>query len=193
MAIMLEAPPVALPTSNEREEDHYDCETVNGIDVEMTPMSAESRGIASDLCFKLSMFGMAQKTGKAYTEIKISLSEEPKLNRIPDVIFVPFSLWPANARLPEVDAWKIVPDLCVEIISPNDLFLTYDDKIDEYFAAGVKQVWIVNPRTSRMHVYESPSRRRTLRRDETLSGIDFLPGFELPLSELFLESAPETK
>ncbi len=190
MTALLEAPSVVRQDRFDELEDHPECEVYDGIEVEMPPMSAKSSAIAFKLGLKLAVFGEFRKIGTAYTEVKIALPTVLTNNRIPDVIFVPFSRWAANWAVPEGNAWAIVPDLCVEVISPSDLVRAYDRKIDEYFEAGVKQVWVINPDLAIVHIYESLDRMRTLRGKATISGIDFLPGFELPLADLFLEEAP---
>ena len=192
MVMRLEEPALALQGLAGISEDERDFETVDGIEVELPPTSAESVGIATELVGKLYIYGVANKIGKPYGEVKIALPGERDIRRKPDLIFVPFTAWPAHLRLPKVDAWRILPDLCVEVVSPTDLFFTYDDKLDEYFAAGVKQVWIISPGNSIFRIHEPGDCVRVLRRKDTLSGIDFLPGFELPLSELLLDAAPRS-
>lgn len=81
--------------------------------------------------------------------------------------------------------WKVVPDLAVEIVSPNDLVEKLFEKIDEYFALGVKQVWVVSPSVEKVYVYESPAKARILTAADVLDGGALLPGFRLKIAELF--------
>jgi Uma2 family endonuclease len=77
----------------------------------------------------------------------------------------------------------------VEVVSPTDVAEQLQEKIAEYFQAGVLLVWVVYPQRQQVHVYESLSNIRGLSRTAELDGGVVLPGFRLPLSELFLESA----
>ena len=55
----------------------------------------------------------------------------------------------------------------------------------EYFDAGARLVWYVYPRTKTVKVFTSPRKPTTFREHETLDGGDVLPGFALPLKDLF--------
>ena len=59
------------------------------------------------------------------------------------------------------------------------------EKIDDYFASGVRRVWVIYPLYAKFYDYESPTSVRILTRYDTLGGGEVLPGFQLPLSELF--------
>ena len=76
-------------------------------------------------------------------------------------------------------------DLCVEVVSPSDRADYIQDKIDEYFRAGVRLVWVFYPRHRLVYVYDSPTAVRGLGRSDALDGGVALPGFRLPLAELF--------
>ena len=63
-------------------------------------------------------------------------------------------------------------------------------KVREYFEAGVRRAWIIYVHESLVYEYDSPWSIRVLRREDTLDGGEVIPGFRLPLSELF-EGAEE--
>jgi Uma2 family endonuclease len=112
------------------------------------------------------------------------------LQRRPDVAFVSYDRWAKGRRLHESDnAWDVLAKLAVEVISPTDLAEGVQERIAEYFQAGVTLVWVVYPQTCQVHVYESPSSIRVLSRTDELNGCQVLPGFRLLLTQLFLESA----
>ena len=71
-------------------------------------------------------------------------------------------------------------------ISPHDLFYEVEKKVEEYFSAGVKLVWVINPDVRIISVYQqnSPHILR-LREDDELTGGEVLPGFTFKVSELF--------
>jgi Uma2 family endonuclease len=104
--------------------------------------------------------------------------------RAPDVSFV------RRDRVPEgAEAQKFfngAPDLAVEIVSPTEDREDAFRKIGEYFEAGARQVWIVQPATRTVTVYHSMDRVRTYEANEELEGGDLLPGFRCAVSDLFV-------
>ena len=75
----------------------------------------------------------------------------------------------------------------MEIISPTNSANEVLGKVEDYFACGVQRVWVIYPLFSKVYDYASATSVRILTRADRLSGGDVLPGFELPLSELFEE------
>jgi Uma2 family endonuclease len=107
------------------------------------------------------------------------------LRRRPDVAFVSYQRWPRNRRVPRAEAWDVVPDLAVEVVSPSNTAEEILAKIREYFQASCLRLWVVYPAEEMVYVYQSPTQLRVLTRNDNLEGEDFLPGFRLPLAELF--------
>ena len=160
-------------------------EVIDGEIVECPPKSVEAVGCANDLTLALSNYGIAKNLGKAYTELLIQMPSPLDRDRRPDVIFVSFEKWPKGKRLPPDRSWDIVPDLCVEVVSPSDQADDLREKVAEYFEAGVPLVWVVYPQQELVDVYESAESSRTLMRKGTLTGGMIIPGFSLPLNQLF--------
>jgi Uma2 family endonuclease len=84
-----------------------------------------------------------------------------------------------------VGIWTIAPDLAVEIISPNDLIEEVEAKIHAYFAAGVRQVWLLSPQFKTVTIYTSPTHSIILPEDAELTCEELLPGFRCAVSVLF--------
>ena len=78
----------------------------------------------------------------------------------------------------------VAPDLAVEVISPSNKVADMHRKIRQLLAAGTKLVWIVYPETRTVEVH-THSGAITLEGDDMLSGSDVLPGFEIPVREIF--------
>ncbi len=110
----------------------------------------------------------------------------PGLIRIPDVSFVALGRLP-DGKVPRTAFIEDGPDLAVEVISPSNTKREMDQKLADYFAAGVRLVWYVYPQPREVHVYTSPSDCTVLGEQDTLDGQDVLPGFELKLVDLFSE------
>jgi Uma2 family endonuclease len=100
--------------------------------------------------------------------------------RSPDASFV------SSKRLPRVPEGflELAPDLAVEVLSPEDSPRGVLDKVGEYLAAGVRLVWVIDPRTSRAVSYRSLTDIQEIGPDGTLEGGELLPGFRYPLSDL---------
>ncbi len=161
-------------------------EILDGVRVEIPNMSAFATLIASRLLGEIHSFLKTAAHGQAVMETLFCISKDR--NRRPDVAYVSFPRWPKKLSLGKDDnAWDVVPDLAIEVVSPHDYVDELMDKIDEYFRAGVALVWVVFPRHSLVHVFESPTAIRGLSRADTLDGGKVLPQFRLSLRELFVE------
>ncbi len=83
---------------------------------------------------------------------------------------------------------EFAPDLAVEVILPSNTVADMHRKIRQLLTAGTALVWIVHPETRTVEVH-TRSGAATLEEGDTLSGGDVLPGFEIPVRELFPASA----
>lgn len=106
-------------------------------------------------------------------------------SRRPDVAFVPYTRWPVDRPLHSTNEWDVFPELFVEVVSPNDLVDELETKVEEYLQAGGRLVWVVYPRHRRVYVFEPGRPVRRLTRADDLDAEPVLPGFRLPLVELF--------
>jgi Uma2 family endonuclease len=85
----------------------------------------------------------------------------------------------------EDGSWPIAPDLAVEVISPNEIAEDVETKIDEYLRAGVRLVWILYIPTKNVWAYKADGTAKLYRSTATLPGDDVLPGFAVPVAEVF--------
>lgn len=163
-------------------------EVIDGKRVRTPPMGVFAVWIASQLHSHLAAYVRTQNLGRALTEALFHLPSPINRDRRPDVSFVSFGRWPKNRSVPRTDnAWDVVPNLAVEVVSPNDVADEIQEKIGEYFRVGVELVWVVYPMQSQVHVYASPTQITGLAKSDTLDGGTVVPGFRLPLAELFTE------
>ena len=80
---------------------------------------------------------------------------------------------------------QLIPDLVVEVISPSETGPSIHRKLRQYFEAGVKGAWVVYPESGTVEAWTTPTvALRVLRGDDALTS-PLLPGFTLPLQELF--------
>jgi Uma2 family endonuclease len=78
-----------------------------------------------------------------------------------------------------------VPVLAVEILSPNDTVEEINEKIDDYLAAGVALVWVVNPHDQTITIYRANTEPELVNVRQELSGEPHLPGFRVAAAEVF--------
>jgi Uma2 family endonuclease len=104
--------------------------------------------------------------------------------RLPDVSFVSWSKIP-NRELPAEQVPFLVPDLAIEILSPSNTLAEMARKRRDYFAAGTRLVWQIDPDSRTAEVFTAPDVSTIVPADGALDGGDVLPGFRLPLARLF--------
>jgi Uma2 family endonuclease len=102
--------------------------------------------------------------------------------RSPDVSFVRKGRYP-DEHLP-VGFSDVVPDLAVEILSPEDRPRAVLDKVGEYLEAGVSLVWVIDPEARSAAVHRSLAAVDEVGPEGALVGAEVVPGFRCPLAGL---------
>lgn len=187
-AIELAPEPAPPPLPEPMITDDALYERIDGARVEMPRMSVYANQVAADLADGFRDFLRQNRMGRIYPEMlfRLSLPNGRVRDRRPDLAYVSFDRSsPQRAIDPYQSAWDIVPDLAVEVVSPSDLFEDLRAKVLEYFAAGVRQVWVISPINRVADVFEAPDLIRVVTEDADLQGGDVLPGFRLRLGSLF--------
>ncbi|MCA9142425.1 MAG: Uma2 family endonuclease [Planctomycetaceae bacterium] len=110
-------------------------------------------------------------------------ADDPTKVRKPDVSFIQASRLAASQR--PTGHCQIAPDLAVEVVSPNDLFEDVSRKVDEYLAAGVRLVWVIDPKAERVFIYRHDESATILTNKDSLDGEDVVPGFLCAIADLF--------
>jgi Uma2 family endonuclease len=164
-----------------REDRLY--ELIDGVLVEKGMGYLESR-IAILLATALQQFVAKHDSGVVTGESGM-IRMPQNLVRIPDVAFAAWNKFPGR-ELPDEGAPEIVPDLAVEVLSKSNTKGEMARKLEEYFRIGVRLVWFVDPKTRTVTVYRSATQSKTLSADDRLDGGKVLPGFELPVKNLFV-------
>lgn len=160
------------------------CELVDGVLVEKA-MSYRAALIATALLALLHNFVRNRNLGLVVgPDGAVRLL--PKLVRAADVAYVSWARCP-EGRVPKENVPKIAPDLAIEVLSPGNTAKEMARKRREYFHAGCRLVWIIDPDKRTAAVYTNPKSKTMLKETDLLNGGDVLPGFELPLQTLFAE------
>jgi Uma2 family endonuclease len=162
-------------------------EVVDGVRVEK-PVSAASIWIASRLNSRLDIFVTEHELGTSVTEMIFILDAERDLRRRPDVAFVAAAKWPVGKMPPTQSDRAVIPDLAVEVISPNNRFTDVIRKLHEYFDYGVSEVWLVTPEERLVQIYHTPDEMTSRRAGEDLQ-TELVPGWSMPVSTLIPEMA----
>lgn len=181
-------PPPGMATEADllRLADHQDrlCELVDGVLVEKT-MGYYEAYLALRLASMLRDFVEARGLG-IVTGADGMLRLFPGLVRIPDVAFVSWERL-VERRVPRDPIADLAPDLAVEVLSKNNTAKEMARKLDDYSEAGVRLVWYVDHRPRTVTVYIGRQVFTVLHETDKLDGGDVLPGFALPIAELFAE------
>lgn len=151
-------------------------EVVNGDMVEKEPMGAYEVLLGSFLNTRLDSFARAGNYGKAVSEMLFDFGPDLPQRR-PDVASVSYQQWLRQRRVPRMQAWAVIPELAVEVVSPSHTFDEVLGKTHEYFRAAVLQVWMVAPPQQQIYVCRSHSHIRVFNVQNELTGDPILPGF----------------
>lgn len=116
----------------------------------------------------------------------------PRQVRIPDVCFISWERLP-EGEFPDEAVAGLVPDLAVEVLSPSNTRGEMERKLRDFFRAGVRLAWLIEPKTETADVHTSPTDVRHLTKNQVLDGGDVLPGFRLPLKQLFARAERRKK
>lgn len=159
-------------------------EVLKGI-LTMSPAGYTHEFIGVRLIFALESFVRLHKLGVILGS-SLGCWMENRDFLSPDVSFI------AKERIqgeknPGDKFFHAAPDLAVEVLSPSEWPNRLNEKLVDYFANGSQLVWVVNPREHVVLIYHSPEEHQILREGDVISGESVIPGFTLPVSELFAE------
>jgi Uma2 family endonuclease len=165
-------------------DDGFRYELVRGELRKMASAGHRHGRIAINVTLSLGQHVRAHNLGTVYAaETGFKLASDPDHLRAPDVAFV---------RREQVEAigdvegyWPGAPDLAVEVISPSDTYADVEEKIFDWLDAGVRLVIVVNPRQRVVTVYGSRAEIAVLTEDDTLDGGQVIPGWSMPVREIF--------
>lgn len=164
--------------------DADDFELVDGVLRERGIMGGLHGEVGGEAYGRLYLYLAQHQIGRLYlSDTGFIIDRERGSILRPDIAFV------RNERLPPRDNrigyMPIAPDLVVEVISPNDRFVEVAEKVARYQRAGVPLIWIVQPSPPAVIVYAAGQEPHTIGDDGVLDGGEILPGFRLPVQDIF--------
>jgi len=158
-----------------------DYEVVRGELVARAPVSFDGSRAATRLGVRLVAHVEAVGSGEVLDGImRYLLSEEPRTERRPDWSFV------ARERVPPPGAANFpgAPDLAIEVLSPSDSTQALERKAQEYFAAGGREVWVVDPALRTITVLRPDRDPKAFSSGDGLASV-VLPDLALPVADVF--------
>lgn len=164
------------------------CELVDGTIVEKTVGFLESM-VAAYLVRILGNFAEQHDLG-GVAGPDGSIRVLPGQVRMPDVAFYSWVSF-SDRQIPKEPFPSLAPDLAIEVLSKSNTPGEMRRKLQEYFTAGTKLVWIIDPHFKVARVYRSPEQFSTISAEGSLDGETVLPGFSIKLDELFRKAGIE--
>lgn len=151
----------------------------------MPPAGFRHGNVAMRCSNPLSTYVWAHRLGSVVVgDVGFRLASDPDIIRAPDVAFV------RQDRLDEQGEvggfWPGAPDLAIEVISPNDRYVEVEEKVTEWLAAGTRLVFVVNPRQRTVAIHRPGQAVRILTEQDSLDGEEVIPGWTMPVRDLFL-------
>ena len=159
-------------------------ELVDGKVVEMAPANEQHGNVAFNITGSFYIYSRQSGTGSGGVETGYRVREDPDTVRGPDVSFNVRSREEGEEfRLPRFVPGA--PDIAVEVFSPSNTHTEMRRKVAEYLAAGSQRVWIAYPSTRSVAVHRSDGTTITYSGDDVITDEELLPGFSLPLADIF--------
>lgn len=165
-------------------------ELIDGERILLVPGIARHIEIIRTLVRMIDPFVQAHNLGELYFEAPFVLEDKPdwvRGSRVPDVMF--FSRERFDEYKIETPDWQdkpfvLVPDIVVEVVSPNDSFSLINRKVMNYLRDGVAYVWVIDPQAKNA-ILHTKAKSIILTETDSLVADDLLPNFHLSLAELF--------
>ena len=173
--ILSEAEYDALP-----EKPGYRVELDRGVLVMTASARMLHNRVRDRLGVSIHAFAQANNLGEIFWETDFRL--DSSTIRIPDLAFL------TAARMAGLDLHQRpsgAPDLAVEVVSPGNDADDLARKVQQYLLTGAQLVWVVYPESQLVYAHRPGERVEVLERAQTLTAPALLPGWSLPLAELF--------
>lgn len=159
-------------------------ELIRGVLAKTVPSGVEHGVIAVNISGEIRSFIRPQRLGRVIvSDSGVRLGTDPDIVREPDVAFISAERLPLEQRIRGYS--DVPPDLVVEIASHHDTAAAVYDKARMWLTHGVTLVWVVEPDARTVDVHQAGGPVVTLSDGDTLDGGAVLPGFTLPVQQIF--------
>ena len=159
-------------------------ELIRGELSETMPAGHRHGKIITKLIVRLGAFIEPRELGTLVaSDSGVWLERDPDTVREPDIAFISAEKIPLDADIPGYA--EEVPDLVVEVVSPSDRRAAINDKALMWLRYGARLVWVVRPDVRAVDVHREGSPVVALGENDTLDGMDVIPGFSCPVRDIF--------
>ena len=161
---------------------HGRCELIEGAVIHLSPSSAGHGMYTGRLHIHLGHFVSENNLGEVFAAETGFREGQKQTVRAPDIAFI------QTARLPDNPTGfsETMPDLLVEVVSPNDRMSEVSAKTAWWLKQpGVRLVWEVEPESRQVTAYRPDGTARVYGESDSLNGGDVVRGFSLELKRLF--------
>ena len=167
-----------------REDLTAPVELVKGEVLQMPPPFARHAQVCSNLAFHLQLFSRQHDLGHVLTNDACIITQRgPDTVRGADVCYISYA---KVSKGPLPDGYlPAQPELVVEVRSPTDRWKDILKKVVEYLDAGVMVVCVLDPTTETARIFRSDRDEEQLKNGDLVRFDDVLPGFSVPLKQLF--------
>ena len=163
-------------------DDDYRYELVRGKLIRMPPPGSRHGRAVARVTIRLGHFIETHNLGTILSESGYHLEWDPDTVRAPDVSFISAERLPPDGFPHSYPT--LAPDLAVEVLSPSERPGAGREKMRDYFAAGTRLVWEIDPAQRTITVYRSTHDGTTLAATDEVTGAGVLPGFVCRVGEL---------
>lgn len=159
-------------------------ELVRGELIEMPPAGDNHGFVGSELSWRISAFVNQRGLGKGrMAETGFWIQRQPDTVRAPDYAYISYQ---RMSRRPQSTGFsEVVPDLVVEVVSPNDSPRYVADKIRMWLDVGVRLALALYPSTEEIVAHHEHGKTEHFGVDNTLTCEPVLPGFSCPVTDIF--------
>ena len=159
-------------------------ELIRGVLAKTVSSGMEHGVIAMRVGSRLLAFVESKGLGRVFgTDTGVLLQQNPDVVREPDLAFISVEKLPLDQKIRGYS--DVIPNLVVEIASPSDTVASINDKAYMWIAHGVTLVWVIEPDAQTVDIHQAGGPVVTLYDDDSLAGGEVLPGFVLPVKEIF--------
>lgn len=168
----------------ERNPPDGEWELIDGVVVPVSPASPISARVGARMLIKVGNHVDQHDLGVVCNaEAGYKLFSDRETLRSPDVSFVRKDRAPRGDD--ELHFARLAPDLAIEVLSPSDSRAAALRTGVTYIEAGVRLVWLVDPMRRMVVVLMSDHLPVNLGDGDVLTGGDVLPGFAVPIADIF--------
>jgi Uma2 family endonuclease len=155
-------------------------ELINGEMVQKAMPGPKHSAAVIHVGTELTLFVRQHPIARVDTELRHRSNDQDWVS-LPDICVTLRDRWPKGAT----SAVEVMPDLAIEVLSPDDRAGRVAERVDFYTRSGTSLIWVIDPELEHVTVYRPGAAPEFHRNTDTLDGAPVLPGFRLDLAELF--------